>query len=305
MIDSNPPAGKVWLHERGAPYRSSHEFKQIAVDNKAKEEIFEKRILLLAKQSAAGVEALYGRRYDFAQVKHVIRDAMILQRLDLPASMKPKVTHVRAVFLKRVLNAAHGFNIPLLCELMDVSYPAVYNHDMRGTGWTHFRTQANGGNNAPMSSERLETLRVGQLQRRQGSHERVDDKKLRENKIGTMFRAIKVQHKLYGRNMGNIREAFYTLDTEQMGTLTHAQFKTACFNLGLGLTDQQLDDFVGAVDPSNQGVIGYDSVLKPLHMELGMFREGDVPKKCAIIGMRRQERIKLLKENESMFNMYM
>ena len=286
----------------GAPYRSTHEFKQIYVDNKAKVEIFDKRILLLAKQSAAGIEKLYGKRYDFASVKHVIRDAMILQRLDLPASMKPKVTHQQAVHFKRVLNAAMGFNIPLLVQLMEVNAPLVYTNDMCATGLDHYQAQASGGNSKPMNSNRLETMRMNALTRRQGSHEAEDDKTIRKKNLSVMFRALKVQHKIYGHAMGNVREAFYKRDVDEMGTLSHADFKLASYDLGLGLTEFQLDQFINAVDQNDQGVVEYDAVLKPLHMELVDFREADVPKKSTIGKMRRQERVKLLKTNADMFN---
>lgn len=50
-INPNPPAGLVWLKERGAPYRADWEFKQITVDNRASEEIFQKRIVQLGKKN--------------------------------------------------------------------------------------------------------------------------------------------------------------------------------------------------------------------------------------------------------------
>ena len=297
-IEHNPPAGKVWLQERGAPYRSAHEFLQIAVDNKAYEEIFQKRILLLAKQSAEGVQSMYGRKYDFAQIKHVIKDAMILQRLDLPASMKPKVTRERAVFLKRVLNAALGFNIPLLVELMAITFPDVNNVDMTATGNILFGLQRQGGNRPPLSSKRLDAMRKSQLSRRQGAGEKLDPKRIRAHNIGFFFRALKVQHKVYGRNMGNVREIFYQKDIESMGTLSHNDFQECCNELGLGLTEEQITKFISAVDTSSSGVIGYDEILKPLHMEFSEFVEAEVPKKSKIVGMRRNERLKLLKENQ-------
>ena len=74
------------------------------------------------------------------------------------------------------------------------------------------------------------------------------------------------------------------------------------YDLGLGLTEFQLDQFINAVDQNDQGVVEYDAVLKPLHMELVDFREADVPKKSTIGKMRRQERVKLLKTNADMFN---
>ena len=41
-----------------------------------------------------------------------------------------------------------------------------------------------------------------------------------------------------------------------------------------------------------------DEILKPLHMEFSEFVEAEVPKKSKIVGMRRNERLKLLKENQ-------
>ena len=300
-IDHNPPAGQVWLHERGAPYRSAHEFKQIAIDNRAAEEFFNKRILQLAKQSAAGVQEMYGKNYDFSLIKHILRDAMLLQRLDLPASMKPNVTRDQKIFLKRVLNACQGFNIPLLIELLDVKLPDVYTTDMCATGYNHYNIQAEGGNDKPIAAHRSRTMRLNLIERRQGSITRVDPKKNRENAIGVVFRAIKCQHKIYKRNMADIRQAFTKNDTANMGTLTHVEFQQSCRDLGLGLTDSQMKAFIAAVDVSGQGEIGYDEVLKPLHIEFATFNAADVPKKCRLLKMRKNERLKFMRDNINLF----
>ena len=49
------------------------------------------------------------------------------------------------------------------------------------------------------------------------------------------------------------------------------EFQQSCRDLGLGLTDSQMKAFIAVVDVSGQGEIGYDEVLKPLHIEFATF----------------------------------
>jgi hypothetical protein len=241
---------------------------------------------------------MYGRNFDFSIIKHTLRDAMLLQRKDLPATAKPTVSREKRIFLKRVLNACHGFNIPLLVDLLEIKIPDVHTHNMCSTGYVHYRIQTQGGNEPSVTSERMRSLRINLIKRRKGSTDKIDIKTVRKKAIGHFFRALKCQHKLYGKNMGSIRKAFYKRDTEKLGTLTHSEFCQSCHDLGLGLTTPQLETFIAAVDMNGQGVIGYDEVLKPLHMGLTSFKESEVPTNCSLLKMRKSERIELMKNNE-------
>ena len=96
--------------------------------------------------------------------------------------------------------------------------------------------------------------------------------------------------------MGQVRDAFVNADEEGMGNLTREQFRKVMFkSLGLGLTEAQADAFLNAVDVNNLGVVGYDEVLMPLHMDNIDFKESQVPKKCTTVGMRRHDIAKLRK----------
>ena len=59
-IDSNPPAGRLWIEEKGSPWRSKYEFEQIKVDQQAFVECFDKRVLVMAKSVGAGLQEMYG-----------------------------------------------------------------------------------------------------------------------------------------------------------------------------------------------------------------------------------------------------
>ena len=215
---------------------------------------------------------------------------MVLQRSDLPASQKPDVTKERSVFLKRVLNACNGFNIPLLVELLEVDTPEVHTNDMCATGYHYFNTQTKGGNNPPMSSKRIDSMRNSLTQRREGSVS--STKNNRKAAIGVLFRALKAQHKLYGRTMGQVRETFYKRDLEKMGNLSTAEFRSGCLDLGLGISQSQMTALIASLDTDGQGIIGYDEVLKPLHMEFAVFNVGDVPATTAV-STRKNNRYKV------------
>ena len=116
-----------------------------------------------------------------------------------------------------------------------------------------------------------------------------------------MFRALKHQAKIYGRTMGQVRDTFRNRDETGMGTLTHDQFKRVMSkDLGLGLTPEQEDAFINAVDAKAQGVIAYDAVLRPLHMENADFDPEDVPSVCPILGMRRNEIAKMQSDSDAL-----
>ena len=59
--------------------------------------------------------------------------------------------------------------------------------------------------------------------------------------------------------------------------------------------------FIAVVDVSGQGEIGYDEVLKPLHIEFATFNAADVPKKCRLLKMRKNERLKFMRDNINLF----
>ena len=293
-----PSNSELWLREKGAPWRSAHEFRTISIDNKDREIIRDKRMLALAKQSAEGIEQMYGRKTDWGLIQHVLREAMTLARPDLPSSLKPKVTRERAMWLKKVLNASKGFDIPALVVLLELKTPDVFSVDMTHTAKDLYRIQSSGGNQRPIASDRRAHMRESQRARK---HEGPpmgfeEQSRKRQLDIAPMFRALKCQRKVYGRTMGQVRDAFVNADNSGLGVLTREEFRNVMFkDLGLGLTQAQADAFLQAIDTTNLNKIGYDEVLMPLHMDNIDFQEAEVPKKCSTEGMRRHDIAKLRK----------
>ena len=277
-IDANPPPGKLWIQEKGAPWRSAWEFRQVAEDSKARAEIFDKRILQMARQVAAGVKTMYGRDYDFAVLQHTLREAMTLAREDLPSSLKPQVTKERAVWLKQVLTACSGFNIPKVKQLMKINVKPVYNTSMSSTAYHLSAVQAKGGNSAPMTSAAVDAMRAEALQRRfRPPPEFGQRERLREEALGHLFRAIKFQKGVYGRTMGHIRDFFWQNDKCKQNVVTRGVFRDTMKQLGLGMTEDEMDSVIEALDVDASGLINYDVVLQVLSMDKLEFRENKVP----------------------------
>lgn len=296
-----PSNSELWLREKGAPWRSAHEFRNIAIDNKDREIIREKHMLGLAKQAAQGIESMYGRKTDWGLIQHILREACTLARPDLPSSLKPKVSRERAMWLKKVLNASKGFDIPALVSLLDLKTPDVFSIDMMHTAKDLYEIQSSGGNQRPISSDRLYQMKTRQQSRKHSLAQTHEEKVAeRVRAIAPMFRAIKCQRKVYGRTMGQVRDAFVIRDKKGMGVMSREEFRTVMFkDLGLGLTEEQADAFLQAVDADNLDKIGYDEVLMPLHMDSLDFEESKVPKRCSIVGMRRHDIAKLRKSQSS------
>ena len=300
---SLPSNSELWLREKGAPWRSAHEFRTISIDNKDRVMIRDKKMLALAKQSAEGIEQMYGRKTDWGLIQHHLREACTLARQDLPSSLKPKVTRERAMWLKKVLNASKGFDIPALVALLEMKTPAVFSVDMTHTAGELYKIQSSGGNQRPVASERRAQMKASQQARKHAGGPVTIEGQSRQRQldIAPMFRALKCQRRVYGRTMGQVRDAFVNADKEGMGNLTREQFRDVMFKgLGLGLTEAQADAFLNAVDVPNLGMIGFDEVLMPLHMDNIDFEESQVPKKCTTMGMRRHDVAKL-RESQSGF----
>jgi hypothetical protein len=76
-VKANPGAAEVWLQERqnGAPWRERAERLQQIEDEKAKKELFQKKLVLLARQTTAGLNAVYNARFDPGELIPVLKDA--------------------------------------------------------------------------------------------------------------------------------------------------------------------------------------------------------------------------------------
>jgi hypothetical protein len=67
------------------------------------------------------------------------------------------------------------------------------------------------------------------------------------------------QRTLYGHKLNDIKAAFDAIDKDGSGAVNHREFRTAMHRLGLGLTDRQLTQLVGAIDPAQSDVISCES----------------------------------------------
>ena len=189
--------------------------------------IRDKKMLALAKQSAEGIEQMYGRKTDWGLIQHHLREACTLERQDLPSSLKPKVTRERAMWLKKVLNASKGFDIPALVALLEMKTPAVFSVDMTHTAGELYKIQSSGGNQRPVASERRAQMKASQQARKHAGGPVTIEGQSRQRQldIAPMFRALKCQRRVYGRTMGQVRDAFVNADKEGMGNLTRVHAK--------------------------------------------------------------------------------
>jgi hypothetical protein len=76
-VKANPGAAEVWLQERqnGAPWRERAERLQQIEDEKAKKELFQKKLVLLARQTTTGLSSVYNARFDSGELIPVLKDA--------------------------------------------------------------------------------------------------------------------------------------------------------------------------------------------------------------------------------------
>ncbi len=76
-VKANPGAAEVWLQERqnGAPWRERAERLQQIEDEKAKKELFQKKLALLARQTTTGLSSVYNARFDSGELIPVLKDA--------------------------------------------------------------------------------------------------------------------------------------------------------------------------------------------------------------------------------------
>ena len=263
-INHNPRAADVWLAEKGAPWRADYEFMQLQLDDKAKEEVFQKRILNMAKSVAGGIEEQFGRQFDWAQLQHNLRDAYLLAREDLPIAFKPKVTKERAIWLRKLKIACQAFDIPKVVQLMDISLPVVYNTNMTHTALNLYQAQKK-KLSKPVNSltyrnsirddlKRLTSVKIEPIREAQAAQTR------RTRALESLQRAFRFHMKIHGRSMLKIRD-FFVEECGGSDSMTRENFATAMYKLGFGMSQKDVAEVLHAIDPMAKDRIDYDAVL--------------------------------------------
>jgi hypothetical protein len=106
-ILANPGAAEVWLMERqnGAPWRERAERLQQVEDEKAKKELFQKKLSLLAKQTSAGLATVYNAHFESSELVPLLQDAAKqVQRGDAAPEAAALLKSVQRFDVKTVSN---------------------------------------------------------------------------------------------------------------------------------------------------------------------------------------------------------
>lgn len=76
--------------------------------------------------------------------------------------------------------------------------------------------------------------------------------------------------KLYGKTVRDWKGVFAVIDRDGNGSVTQAEFKAAMRRLGLGLSDQQVEDLMLLLDPDGSGAIEFRELQHVLAMSRGV-----------------------------------
>ena len=237
---------------------------QLQLDEKAKVEVFDKRVLAMAKGVAGGIKEQYGREFDWAVLQHNLRDAFTLAREDIPAELKPKVKPERAVWLQKLRVAAQAFDIPKVVELMDISLANIYNDNMSSTGLELYRARQKKLPKPMNSAQYNETLRADMKRLTTVQEDPVkvikSAQERRQRALLSLQRSFRYHKEIHQRTMLGIREVFL-VESGGTDTMTREQFATSMYRLGLGMSQEDVAEVLHAIDPHALDRIDFDLVL--------------------------------------------